>query len=99
MFKVVRKPIECVPNSPIQQMPRLTYQPLPKTTWERHNELEIKKMNELLQDSDPMPYERRMARTIYNTKGGLITGAAGTGKTFLSDMIVDVIAEKEPGQR
>ena len=61
MFKVVRKPIARVPNSPIQQMPRLTYQPLPKTTWARHNELETKKMNELLQDFAPMPYERRMA--------------------------------------
>ena len=54
-------------------------------------------MNEALQDFDPMPYERRMARKIYNNKGALLTGAAGTGKTFLSDMIVGIIAEKEPG--
>merc|ERR1712214_232234 len=40
-----------------------------------------------------------MARKIYNNKGGLLTGATGTGKTFLSDMIVDIIAEKEPAAK
>ena len=97
MFRLVRKPIECIPCSQPQHKPRLTYQPLPITTWSRFNELEIKNMNDALQDFDPMPYERRMARKIYNNKGGLLTGAAGTGKTFLSDMIVEIIAEKEPG--
>ena len=82
MLRVVRKPIECVPCTQAQHRPRLTDQPLPKTTWNRFNELEIKKMNDALQDFDPMPYERRMARKFYN-KGGLLTGAAGTGKTFL----------------
>ena len=89
MLKVVRKPIACVPNSPLQQTPRLTYQPPPKTTWQRFTELEIQTMNEALQDFDPMPYEQRIARKFYNNKGGLLTGAAGTGNTFLSDMIVE----------
>ena len=35
----------------------------------------------------------------YNNKGGLLIGAAGTGKTFLSDMIVEIIAEKEPAAK
>merc|ERR1739836_221463 len=78
MFRVVRKPIECIPCTQAQPKPRLTDQPLPKTTWNRFNELEIKKMNDALQDFDPMPYERRMARTIYNNKGGLLTRAALT---------------------
>ena len=46
-----------------------------------------------------MPYERRMARNIYNNKGGLLIGAAGTGNTFLPDMIVAIIAEKEPAAK
>ena len=103
MFKVVRKPIACVPNCPLpsiapkaQQTPRLTYQPPPKTTWQRFTELEIQKMNEALQDFDPMPYEQRIARQFYNNKCGLLTGAAGTGKTYMSDMIVERITEKEP---
>ena len=41
-----------------------------------------------------MPYKRRAANKFYNNKGGLLTGATGTGKTFLSEMIVNVIAEK-----
>ena len=99
MFRVVRKPIECIPCTPAQPKPRLVYQPLPKTTWNRFNELEIKKMNDALQDFDPMPYERRMASKFYNNKGGLLTGAAGTGKTFLSDMLVEIIVEKSQRQR
>ena len=69
MFRVVRKPIECIPCTQAQPKPRLAYQPLPKTTWNRFNELEIKKMNDALQDFDPMPYERRMARKLTTTKG------------------------------
>ncbi len=38
-------------------------------------------MNEALQDFDPMHYEERIARKFHNNGGGLLTGAAGTGKT------------------
>ena len=92
MFKVVRKPIARVPSFPVQQMPRLPYQPLPKTTWNRFNVLEIKGMHEALQGIDPTHYGRRVAKKFYNNNGGLLTGATGAGKTFLSDMIVGVIA-------
>ena len=56
-------------------------------------------MNEKLQDFDPMPYEQRMARKFYNNGGGLLTGAAGTGKTTLSDKVVELIQENAPGTR
>ena len=90
MFRIENKPVERVPGCPLSQKPRLKYQPPPKTTWQRFDELEIKEMNEALQDFDPMPYEQRMARKFYNNGGGLLTGAAGTGKTTLSDKVADV---------
>ena len=80
MFRVETKPVERVPACPLVRKPRLKYQPPPKTTWQRWDELEIQKMNELLRDLDPMPYEDRIARKIYNNGGALLTGAAGTGK-------------------
>ena len=67
--------------------------------WYRWDELDIKAMNEAIQDFDPMPYEDRMARKIYNNGGALLTGAAGTGKTTLSDKVVELIQSKSPGTR
>ena len=99
MFRVENKPVERVPGCPLSQKPRLKYQPPPKTTWQRFDELEIKKMNDKMQDFDPMPYEQRIARKFYNNGGGLLTGAAGTGKTTLSDKIVELIQESSPGTR
>ena len=55
MFRIENKPVERVPGCPLSQKPRLKYQPLPKTKWQRFDELEIQKMNEALQDFDPMP--------------------------------------------
>ena len=97
MFRVETKPVERVPGCPPSQKPRLRYQPPPKTTWQRFDELEIKRMNDNMQDFDPMPYEQRMARKIYNNGGVLLTGAAGTGKTTLSDMVVETIHKETPG--
>ncbi len=56
-------------------------------------------MNKALQDFDPMPYEQRIVRKFCKNGGGLMTGAAGTGKTTLSDKVVELIHEKEPGTR
>ena len=56
-------------------------------------------MNDLLQDLDPMKYEDRMARKIYTNGGVLLTRAAGTGKTCLSDKVVELIHSKSPGTR
>ncbi len=56
-------------------------------------------MNDEMQDFDPMPYEQRMARKFHNNGGGLLTGAAGTGKTTLSDKVVELIQENAPGTR
>jgi len=81
MFRVESKPVERVPSCPLSRKPRLKYQPPPKTTWQRFDELEIKRMNEKLQDFDPMPYEQRIVRQFFTNGGGLLTGAAGTGKT------------------
>ena len=97
MFRVENKTVDRVPGCPLSQKPRRWYQPAPKTKWTRFDELEIKEMNELLQDLDPMPYEQRMARKIYNNGGALLTGAAGTGKTTLSDKVVELIQNKNPG--
>ena len=99
MFRIENKPVERVPGCPLSQKPRLKYQPPPKTTWQRFDELEIQKMNEALQDFDPTPYEQRVARKFYNNGGGLLTGAAGTGKTTLSDKVVELIQDKEPKTR
>ena len=99
MFRVETKPVERVPGCPPSQKPRLKYQPPPKTTWQRFDELEIKQMNDKMQDFDPMPYEQRMARKFHNNGGGLLTGAAGTGKTTLSDKVVQLIQESAPGTR
>ena len=99
MFRVENKTVDRVPGCPLSQKPRLLYQPPPKTKWTRFDELEIKDMNELLQDLDPMPYEQRMARNIYHNGGALLTGAAGTGKTTLSDKLVELIQNKNPGTR
>ena len=54
-------------------------------------------MNDAIQDLDPMKYEDRKARKIYNNGGALLTGAAGTGKTYLSDKVVELIQSKSPG--
>ena len=99
MFRIENKPVERVPGCPLSQKPRLKYQPPPKTTWQRFDELEIQKMNEALQDFDPMHYEERIARKFYNNGGGLLTGAAGTGKTTFSDKVVELIQNKEPETR
>ena len=85
MFRIENKPVDRVPGCPLSEKPRLKYQPPPKTTWHRFDELEIKNMNDKMQDFDPMPYEQRIVRKFYNNGGGLLTGAAGTGKTTLSD--------------
>ena len=99
MFRIENKPVERVPGCPLSQKPRLKYQPPPKTTWQRFDELEIQKMNDALQDFDPMLYEERIARKFYNNGGGLLTGAAGTGKTTFSDKVVELIQNKEPETR
>ena len=91
MFRVVRKPIECIPCTQAQHRARLTYQPPPKTTWQRFNELEFQKMNEALQDFDPMSYDERIAMNVYNNGGGLLTGAVGAGKATSSDKVVELI--------
>ena len=99
MFRVESKPVDRVPGCTQSKKPRLLYQPPPKTMWYRWDELDIKAINEAIQDFDPMPYEDRMARKIYNNGGALLTGAAGTGKTTLSDKVVELIQSKSPGTR
>ena len=99
MFRVESKPVDRVPGCTQSQKPRLLYQPPPKTVWYRWDELDIKAMNEAIQDFDPMPYEQRMARKIYNNGGAMLTGAAGTGKTTLSDKVVELIQSKSPETR
>ena len=99
MFRVESKTVNPVPDCQLSQKPRLLYQPPPKTKWTWLDEMEIKDMNELLQDLNPMPYEQRVARTIYHNGDALLTGAAGTGKTTLSDKVVELIQNKNPGTR